>query len=137
MTVERLARRHRVSVAAVLVALGEPLPPIRFHDLRHGAATLSLAGGVDMKVVSETLGHAKSSFTSDVYTSVIPEVHRAAAEAVAAVVPLARLRRETAEDDRRLCAHHVPTGASGCLAAGCQTLAASDKPQVRSGGSGI
>lgn len=40
-----------------------------------------------MKVVSETLGHARSSFTSDTYTSVIPEVFKAAAEATAAVVP--------------------------------------------------
>ena len=32
------------------------LPPIRLHDLRHGAATLLLAAGHDMKVVQETLG---------------------------------------------------------------------------------
>lgn len=89
-TVEQLARRHRVSEAAVEVALTQPLPPIRFHDLRHGAATLALAARVDMKVVSETLGHSKSSFTNDVYTSVIPEVHQAAAEAVAAIVPRSR-----------------------------------------------
>ena len=38
---ERLARRHNVCTAAVEVALNDPLPPIRFHDLRHGAATLS------------------------------------------------------------------------------------------------
>jgi len=81
------------------VALTEPLPPIRYHDLRHGAATMSLAAGVDMKVVSETLGHAKSSFTSDVYTSVIPEVHQAAAEAVAAIVP--RNRAPRGDDDER------------------------------------
>jgi len=37
-----------------------------------------LAAGVELKVVSETLGHSKSSFTRDVYTSVIPEVHQAA-----------------------------------------------------------
>lgn len=63
------------------------LPPIRLHDLRHGAATLSLAAGVDMKVVSETLGHARSSFTADTYTSVVPEVAQEAAEATAAIVP--------------------------------------------------
>jgi integrase len=86
-TVEYLAKRHRVSEDAVRVALEEPLPPIRFHDLRHGAATLSLAAGVELKVVSETLGHSKSSFTRDVYTSVVPEVHQAAAEAVVNIVP--------------------------------------------------
>jgi integrase len=82
-----LARRHNVSVAAVEVTRIDPLPPIRYHDLRHGAATLSLAAGVDMKVIAEHLGHSKSSFTSDVYTSVIPQVAQAAAEAVAAIVP--------------------------------------------------
>jgi integrase-like protein len=40
------------------------LPPIRLHDLRHGAATIALAG-VDMKVVQEMLGHAVYSFTAD------------------------------------------------------------------------
>lgn len=63
------------------------LPPIRFHDLRHSAASLMLAAGVPMKVVSETLGHARFSFTADVYTSVVPEVAEAAAEATLAFIP--------------------------------------------------
>jgi integrase len=45
-TIEQLTRRHRVSKAAVEVALTEPLPPIRYHDLRHGAATLTQMSGV-------------------------------------------------------------------------------------------
>ncbi|GAA0284558.1 tyrosine-type recombinase/integrase [Actinomadura nitritigenes] len=84
----RIARQHRVSEAKARAAIeGGPLPPIRLHDLRHGAATLSLTAGVDMKVVSETLGHARSAFTADVYASVVPQVFKAAAEASAAVVP--------------------------------------------------
>lgn len=71
------------------------LPPVRYHDLRHGAATLSLAAGVDIKIVQEMLGHRTSSFTRDVYTSVVPESATAAAEAVAAIVPR-RGRTETA-----------------------------------------
>jgi hypothetical protein len=63
---------------------------IRCQDLRHGAATLSLLGKVDMKVISAALGHSRSSFTADTYASVLPEVAKAAAEAVAAVVPLRR-----------------------------------------------
>jgi integrase len=63
------------------------MPPVRYHDLRHGAATLSLAAGVDIKIVQEMLGHSTSSFTRDVYTSVVPEIATAAAEAVAAIVP--------------------------------------------------
>ena len=69
------------------------LPVIRFHDLRHGSATLSLAAGVDIKIVQEILGHSTSAFTRDVYTSVVPEIASAAAEAVAAIVP----RKATAQ----------------------------------------
>jgi len=71
--------------AAVSKAAG--LPPIRFHDTRHSSASFALAAGVDMKVVSATLGHAKYSFTADTYTSVMPEVAAAAAEATAAIIP--------------------------------------------------
>jgi integrase len=63
------------------------LPPIRFHDLRHGAATMLLAAGQPMKVISEILGHATSSFTADVYTSVGEELAGSAASAIAAFVP--------------------------------------------------
>jgi integrase len=63
------------------------LPPIRLHDLRHGAVTLALAAGVDTKVVSAMLRHSTVAITSDTYTSVLPDVARRAAEAVAAMVP--------------------------------------------------
>lgn len=66
------------------------LPPIRLHDLRHGAATLALAGGTDMKVVQEMLGHSSITITSDIYTSVLPQVARDAAEAAARLVPRTR-----------------------------------------------
>lgn len=63
------------------------LPPIRLHDLRHLAATLALTAGVDMMVVSAMLRHKTLTITADSYTSVVPEVARAAAEAAATVVP--------------------------------------------------
>ncbi|MFI9391933.1 tyrosine-type recombinase/integrase [Streptomyces bauhiniae] len=63
------------------------LPPVRLHDLRHLAATLSLLAGNDIKVVQEKLGHASRQITSDTYTSVLPEMMRAEAESVMAVVP--------------------------------------------------
>ncbi len=66
------------------------LPPIRLHDLRHGAASLMLAAGVDMKVVQETLGHSNIGLTANTYTSIFPDLATAAAEATAAIVPRAR-----------------------------------------------
>ncbi|MFE6689664.1 tyrosine-type recombinase/integrase [Streptomyces sp. NPDC057743] len=65
------------------------LPPIRLHDLRHVAASLMLAAGVDIKIVSETLGHSESRITRDIYQSVMPKAAREAAEATAAIVPRA------------------------------------------------
>ncbi|GAA5005668.1 tyrosine-type recombinase/integrase [Streptomyces hyderabadensis] len=63
------------------------LPPVRLYDLRHLAATLSLLAGTDIKVVQEKLGHSSRQITSDTYTSVLPEMMRAEAESVMAVVP--------------------------------------------------
>jgi integrase len=62
------------------------LPPVRLHDLRHGAATLALAAGVDMRTVQEMLGHSSIVLTADTYISVLPEVASAAAEKVAALI---------------------------------------------------
>lgn len=66
------------------------LPPIRLHDLRHVAATLMLSAGVDIKVVSETLGHSDTRITRDIYQSVLDDLARDAAEKVVQLVPHAR-----------------------------------------------
>ena len=71
------------------------LPPIRLHDLRHTAASLALQAGVPLKVVSEQLGHSSLAITADTYTSVLPAVAQAAAEAVAGVVPRAEPQRRS------------------------------------------
>ncbi len=63
------------------------LPPVRLHDLRHGAATLMLAAGADMKVVQEMLGHSSITITMDIHASVLPELAKEAAEAAAKLVP--------------------------------------------------
>lgn len=69
------------------------LPPIRFHDSRHTAATTMLAAKVDMKIIQETLGHSQLQVTANLYTSVLPDIAHAAAEATAAIVPRAPRRR--------------------------------------------
>jgi integrase len=61
------------------------LPRIRFHDLRHTAATLMLGQGVHPKVASEMLGHATVSVTLDLYSHVTETMQRGAAEALDSV----------------------------------------------------
>jgi len=84
---------HPAAVTATFeqIAYLAGLPPIRLHDLRHGAATLALAAGVDIKIVQDMLGHSSRAITSDTYTTVLPEVARAAAEAAAALIPLGEI----------------------------------------------
>ncbi len=55
------------------------LPAIRFHDLRHTAATLLLAQGVDPRTIMETLGHSQISLTLNTYSHVLPKLQAAAA----------------------------------------------------------
>jgi integrase len=55
---------------------------VRLHDLRHTAATLMLAAGVPLKVVSEALGHSSIVVTADIYAHVTPDLRREAADAM-------------------------------------------------------
>jgi integrase len=59
----------------------------RLHDLRHGAATLTLAAGADMKTVQQLLGHSTYTLTANTYTSVLPAYARTAAENTANLIP--------------------------------------------------
>ncbi len=62
------------------------LPRIRFHDLRHTAATLLLLQGVHPKVVQERLGHSQISITLDTYSHVLPSMGRDAANKLDALL---------------------------------------------------
>jgi integrase len=63
------------------------LPPVRFHDLRHGAATMLRAAGVPIKTISAMLGHSTVAFTDDTYVEVAEEMADAAAAAIEAFIP--------------------------------------------------
>ena len=52
------------------------LPDMRFHDLRHSAATILLVMGVHPKVVQELLGHSTIAMTMDVYSHLLPSMHQ-------------------------------------------------------------
>lgn len=55
------------------------LPRQRFHDLRHGAASLLMAQGVHPRVVMEILGHSQIAVTMNLYSHVVPSLQRDAA----------------------------------------------------------
>lgn len=56
------------------------VPKIRFHDMRHTHATIMLQLGEHPKVVSERLGHSRTSVTLDTYSHVIPNIQADAAK---------------------------------------------------------
>jgi len=66
------------------------MPIIRFHDLRHTAATLMLQQGIHPKVVQERLGHSQVSMTLDTYSHVLPNMQEEAAEKIdELIIPVA------------------------------------------------
>ncbi len=58
---------------------------LRFHDLRHGAASLLLSQGVPIPVVSKMLGHANPAITMSIYSHALPDSERLAAKAMESV----------------------------------------------------
>ena len=65
------------------------LPAIPLHGLRHSYATLALSSGVNPRIVSARLGHSTVALTLDVYSHVLPQQDRDAAEAIADLLPVA------------------------------------------------
>ncbi len=80
--VGRPLRPEGVSYAFQKARAAAGLPAVRFHDLRHSAATLMLAEGVPLAVISEWLGHAGIAITASHYAAVVPELRREAADAM-------------------------------------------------------
>lgn len=62
------------------------LPPVRLHDLRHGAATYARVAHVEPKTLSKLLGHASAAFTLQTYGTVPDELQHAAAHSIAEVI---------------------------------------------------
>lgn len=80
----RLTHRFQELLAAA------DLPGRTYHDLRHGCATLLLASGVDIKVISSILGHSSISLTADTYTGVVDSLKRAASDSLGRLFEPAR-----------------------------------------------
>ena len=72
-------KAFRVAVTRAQTS-GADLPMIRFHDLRHSAASLMFSMGVPVPVISKILGHAGTHITLRIYTHIFDEAVRSAAE---------------------------------------------------------
>ena len=59
---------------------------VGLHTLRHSAASVMMASGVPLKIVSDILGHAAVAITGDIYGHVSPDVSREAAAKLAAAL---------------------------------------------------
>jgi integrase len=55
---------------------------MRFHDLRHSAASLLLAQGVSPKMIADLLGHSRIGITMDLYSHILPAMRRETADAM-------------------------------------------------------
>ena len=62
------------------------MPTVRFHDLRHSYAVISLKSGDDVKTVQENLGHATAAFTLDVYGHVTEKMKKDSANRMEAFI---------------------------------------------------
>ena len=76
-----LWKRWAAIVSALDLVGTEGRPPT-FHDLRHTYATTAIASGVDVKTVSNQMGHANAAMTLNTYASVDPDAAKRAAEAM-------------------------------------------------------
>ncbi|KOS01815.1 site-specific integrase, partial [Paenibacillus polymyxa] len=64
------------------------LPHIRFHDMRHTHATMLLEKKMNVKVISERLGHSKISVTLDTYSHVLPSMQQEVADELEQMIML-------------------------------------------------
>jgi integrase len=58
------------------------LPHYRFHDLRHGYASLAFAAGIPLAIVSRSMGHASIGITANTYTHLLTDQKRESAAAL-------------------------------------------------------
>lgn len=58
------------------------LPEIRFHDLRHTAASIMIKNGIDIMTVSRSLGHSRPSTTLNIYGHLMPGIQPEAAQLI-------------------------------------------------------
>ncbi len=64
------------------------LPKIRFHDLRHTHATILIQQNVNVKLISERLGHSEIGTTLDTYSHVLPNMQKSVSEELNKIIQM-------------------------------------------------
>jgi integrase len=75
-------RRSTVDDNFKLVIGDAKVPKLTVHATRHSHATALLRAGVNIKTISERLGHSNVQITWNTYAHVLPESHAEAADVV-------------------------------------------------------
>lgn len=81
------------------------LPDIRFHDLRHTYATILTNEEIDIKAISNSLGHSKTIITVDVYTDkkqMIVDVSEQTQEFACEILSITYLQEHQIEEEKRM-----------------------------------
>jgi hypothetical protein len=83
LDLRRVGRLLRMEVGLDVIRAVRPVARhLRFHDLRHTAATQMLLRGVHPRVVADILGDSDPAITMSVYSHVVPAMHDQAARAM-------------------------------------------------------
>jgi len=85
-TIGTVLRRSNVRKEFKRILVLANVPDIRFHDLRHTAASILLNAGVPVIVVSKMFGHSKVSVTMDIYGHLIPTMQEMATQVMSDLV---------------------------------------------------
>lgn len=72
---------------------------VRFHDLRHTFATMSLEHGMDVKTLSTIIGHVSSSTTLNIYTHITSDMQRNAAVSIDQGIAKAEVQEDAREEE--------------------------------------
>jgi integrase len=122
-------RPEYVTRRFVALSKAAGLRQIRLHDLRHGVASLMLAAGVPMAIVSKMLRHSSIGITVDTYGHLSEETARTASDAIGALLDAAF--EQAAQPARD---HTATTAAPGAAQGWVETTAGRAEAQVRTGG---
>jgi len=81
---------HYITMRFKQILVEEKLPIIRFHDLRHTAASMLIERGLTLVQVAKFLGHEKISTTVDTYAHISDQRRKETAETMGNLLTISR-----------------------------------------------